>query len=547
MSGNLTTSLVQFTQFSGVEINVHLVLEKKSGRQEQKLITLNKYVRKYPQGWKKRLELADLLYEMGKWQAAVLEYSQVIEQQPQLFDIHLKLGKILHLMGLKKEALEIYEKVLLLSNNPGTQHHINGLIASSRGDIQKAITAFNLAATLEPDKEVHWLALAKLHQERENPIDTLTAYQQVLSINPNDLLALIHSYDIFMGMGNMEAAIEYSNKLIALAADDFRVLQRQIEQRCQMRLVLGQEGKLTKNMITSLLRQTPDGVQAHNSLAYYHIFRGDWEQGVKVLAEFTTKHPHHPYGWYYYGRCLFNTGEYEKAGEMMWKAYLLYPDDCEIYRGLCEILPFAIKPHPNPTLTKVGLRGVLTKDAPMDLTLIVAKMLKRFPECWSVWTTAGRLLVEYFQEMERGCEISEKAIQIQPQLADAWLRYGRVLALAGKHQEAVEALETGWDLLPTEAYLQLVPVSVWLGESYGAMRKVVAKRWWKEAGEGVEELRKFNPAIADYWLGRALVGLGDTLGAIRAYESALNYQLLYPVHGEVKKVLQRLKGMYCKG
>ncbi|MGJ5672256.1 MAG: hypothetical protein ACR9NN_01290 [Nostochopsis sp.] len=36
--------------------------------------------------------------------------------------------------------------------------------------------------------------------------------------------------------------------------------------------------------------------------------------------------------------------------------------------------------------------------------------------------------------------------------------------------------------------------------------------------------------------------MGDRLGAIEAYESALSQQLLYPARGEVYKILRRLKG-----
>lgn len=53
MSGQITTSLVQLGESSGLEINVHLFLAEKPTRQEQKLNTLSKYVQKYPQGWKK--------------------------------------------------------------------------------------------------------------------------------------------------------------------------------------------------------------------------------------------------------------------------------------------------------------------------------------------------------------------------------------------------------------------------------------------------------------------------------------------------------------
>jgi tetratricopeptide (TPR) repeat protein len=230
MSGNIATSLVQFTQFSGLELNAHLVVEEKSARQKQKLITLSQYVQKYPQGWKKRLELADLLYEMGNWQQAIPEYCQVIERQPQLIDVRLQLGKILQLMGLEKEALEIYQKALLLSANEGTQNHINGLIAVCQGESQKAIMAFNLAVALEPDKVVHWLALAQVHQQIENPLGTLSALEQVLSINPDDVVSLMYSYDALMAVGDIPTARERLNRLIALAGDDFRVLQRQIDQ-----------------------------------------------------------------------------------------------------------------------------------------------------------------------------------------------------------------------------------------------------------------------------------------------------------------------------
>jgi tetratricopeptide (TPR) repeat protein len=586
MSGNFAASLVQFAQFSGLEMNACLVLESKPARQEQKFITLRKYVQKYPQGWKKRLELANLLYQMGNWQQAVVEYHQVIEQQPHLIDVRLQLGKILQLMGRQPEAIAIYEHALSLSKNQGTQHHIKGLMAVCWGESQKAIIAFNSAASLEPDKVVHWLALAQVHQHTENPLGVLDACEQVFSINPYDVVALIYSYDALLAWGDLPAASERLSRLIALAGEDLRVRQRQIEQRLQMRLISGKEGKLTKKMIALALQQAPHGAAARNSLAYYHILRGDWAQGGSVLAEFAAEHPHHPYSWYFYGRCLFETGEYQRAAEMMGKAYHLYPNDYAIHRAWCEILPFAIL-HTDPpksplkrgtlnstpvppflssreeqptfaTITdtpKSPLKRGTLSSAPVPPFLrargdqplgseenVVEEMLRRFPEHWSVWATAGRVLVEHFQEVEWGCRVSEQGTKLQPQLADAWLRHGRVLALAGKHQEAVEALAKGRELLPIGGYLQLVPGLVWLGESYRVLGDAGASQGcWEAAAEGCRELKGFNPAAADYWLGRALAGLGERLGAIQAYQSALSQQLLYPARGEVEKIIQRLK------
>ncbi len=535
MSGKLATYLVQFPQSSGVEMNVHLVLDKKPTRQDQKLKTYRQYVQKYPQGWKKRLELADLLYGMGNWQQAIAEYRQVIERSPQLINVRLHLGKILQMMKREAEAIELYNSALELSCNQGTQHHISGLIAVCKGDSQKAIAAFDAAANLQPDKTVHWLALAQVEMDRENPIGALAAFERVLSINSDDIVALIHSYDALISVGDFQEARQRLDRAIALTPDDFRVLQRQLDQRCGMRLVSGEEGKQTKKLIGSVLRQAPHGAEAYRSLAYYHIYRGDWAQGVDVLAEFTEKHPNNPSAWYYYGQYLFHIGEYQRAAEMMLKAYRLYPNDCEIYRALCEILPV----EPLPLSSQAGN---------VNLALIVGEMLKRFPERWSVWATAGRVLVESLKDIDRGCSVSVQGTQLQPQLPDAWFRHGRVLALALKHQEAVEALQQGWQLLPKAGgSLQSVPAAVWLGESYQVLGDDTGSRnWWQEACLQAKELMTFNPATANYWQGRALEGLGDTLGAMESYGSALNLQLFYPSRGEVEAAVKRLQAMVRK-
>ncbi|HBK99649.1 MAG TPA: hypothetical protein DD001_21180, partial [Microcoleaceae bacterium UBA10368] len=184
----------------------------------------------------------------------------------------------------------------------------------------------------------------------------------------------------------------------------------------------------------------------------------------------------------------------------------------------------------------------------VTLTSIVEEMLDRFPDRWSVWTTAGRVLVESFQEIDRGCSVSAKGTQLEPQLSDAWFCHGRVLALALKHREAVEALAQGWQLLPEDGgYLQSVSAAVWLGESYGVLGDEVASRKWLEKACHFQELMEFDPAMAGYWRGRALLGLGDVTEAVEAYRGALSRRLLYPFRGEVEDAVKRLKGKRRKG
>ncbi|MEG4270829.1 MULTISPECIES: tetratricopeptide repeat protein [unclassified Microcoleus] len=562
MSRNTTFRVVSLTQSSGVELNAYLVADSKPTRQEQKLKTLSEYVQQYPSGWKKRLELANLLYEMGHIEQAVEEYRQVIDrQQPPSIGVHLQLAKLLQLMGREVEAIAVYESASAHARNEATRQHISGSIALCRDDTQAAILAFESAASLEPDNAAHWLALGQVQRGRGDAVAALRSFDRVLSLNPDDVVALIDSYDASQAVGNVRQAQRRLSKVLELAAGDFRALKRLADTRCRMRLVSGEEGKQTKQIISSVLQLAPDAADARELLAYYHVFRGESANGVGVLERFTEEHPNHPRGWYSYGRYLFHTGEYQKAAEAMLKAYRLYPQDCEIYRALCQILPAASPPvaldPPSAPLKKGGtsLKVALDKgdlgrsNNQVTLASIVEEMLDRFPERWSVWTTAGRVLVESFQEIDRGCGVSVRGTQLEPQLPDAWFSHGRVLVLAGKHREAVEALAQGWQLLPEEGgYLQSVSAAVWLGESYrGLGDEVASRKWLEKACQFARELMEFDPAMAGYWQGRALLGLGDVTEAVEAYRSALSRRLLYPFRGEVEEAVKRLKGKRRKG
>ena len=550
MSRNNISKLVSFTQSSGVELNINLILSEKLTRQKQKLQTLTQYVQKYPSGWKKQLELADLLYAMGWLEQAVEQYRSCLVKQPQLIEVRLKLGKILQLMGKTAEAIEIYENALckgtssssplLAKVSEATRHHILGLIAVCQGKTEAAIMAFESATSLEPTNPSHWLALGKVQMEREDVVAAKCAFDAILSLKPDDLVALLASYDALLAMGNLREAQNYLIKAEDNRADDFRVLKRLAHHRCRRRLVKENAGKQTKQIITAALKLAPNAPDAHVALAYYHIFRGDWEKGVTVLQQFTESHPNNPNGWYYYGRCLFHTGEYEKALEAMLSAHRLYPDDCEIYRGLWDIL------HHSRKCRDMKFHW---GESQISFPYLLEEMLKKFPQRWNVWVNVGRSLVECFDEIERGCRVSEQATRLQPQLPDAWFHHGRVLALAHKHRQAVEVLEKGWELLEkVMGYVQSVSAAVWLGENYQALGDDgMSRKWCEKACDLAEELRYFDPVMADYWQGRAFESLGDLRGAVEAYGKALNGQLLFPVRGDVEVTVKRLEGELREG
>ncbi|MGK7876160.1 MAG: tetratricopeptide repeat protein [Xenococcaceae cyanobacterium] len=494
MSRNFTSCLVQLSPCPGVDINAYLVLNKKPTRQEQKLKTLKQYIKQYSSGWKKRLELADLLYEMGQWSEAVREYRQVIKGQPQLIKPRIQLGKILQLMNRKAEGIAVYESALAKAKNEATRQHLVGLIEFCKGNSKGAIAAFKSATTLEHQNLAHWMALGQIQMEAEHHSEALSTFETILSLDPNNLIGLIYSHDMLLALGNLPEAEKRLNQFLEVAPQDIQTLKRLITNRCRKRLVFDAEGKQTKKLINSLLKQALSSPEAHSLQAHYYILRGEQQKGINVLEQFTEEYSNNPHGWYYYSRCLFAMGKHEAASEAILKAYQLSsgrgrPCDREIYRAVCEILPAT---------------GRLDKTRS-----IITEMLECFPESWSVWATAGRVLVEHFQEIDLGCSYSLRGTTLQPELADAWLRHGRVLSLAGKHEEAIEALTQGWQLLsPATKDFKSVSAAVWLGESYQKLGSDRAsQKWLKIACQQEKELIKFDPAKAHYWQSRALESL----------------------------------------
>lgn len=238
----------------------------------------------------------------GDWQRAIEEYHQVIERQPQLVEVYLNLGKMLQLMGQEADAVAVYEKALSQVRHETTQQHLGGLIAVCRHDLEAAIVAFESATALEPDNMTHWLALGRLQMQKEDISGALGTFDHILSVHPNDIVALIDSYDALMILGDVGEAEVPLLRMLELAPDDCQVLKRQIETRCRMGLVWEKEGKQTKKMIDTA-RQRMATVEGWELLAYYHIAREEFAEGVKILARLTEEHPNNPKSWHSYGFC----------------------------------------------------------------------------------------------------------------------------------------------------------------------------------------------------------------------------------------------------
>ncbi|MGK7941436.1 MAG: tetratricopeptide repeat protein [Crocosphaera sp.] len=487
MSKSINSQVISVNFGNKIEIDVYLTSNYKTEKKQQKVTLLNNYIKKYPSGWKKRLELADLLYSLGDWARAIPEYQTVLKKKPKLIKVWLQLGHIFHLLGATVQGLEAYKTALSLSSHQETQQQIQGLIYSCQRKYQTAIKAIESATKINPNNATHWLALGVTYLQKESPVAAFQALEKFLTLQPNDIKGLNYSHDALLGMGKIKTAQKKLDLAQQLAPHNINVLERVINHRLRKRLVQQQPGQETWHLIEQVQQLAPDVINTKSLQAYYHLFRGEVSLGLTILETFIDDHQHNPGGWYHYAHYLFQMGKRQKAAKAIITAYQLYQTDWQINRSMCEILPAVAK------FEQLRIRSLLTE------------CLDKFPERWTVWAITGRVLVEHFQEVEQGSYLSSQAVDLQPQLPDTWFHHGRVLSIGGKYREAIETLKQGWQWIPEEeSCLQSVLLAAQLGENYQQLgERDDSRSWWHLTANHAQRMLRFHPIFARYWQNRA--------------------------------------------
>lgn len=509
--------------FSDIENSFQITLVHMPTIRDAKIDTLEKYVRQHPKGWKKRVELAERFYATGRWEEAIGQYRWVLTKQPRLIAVVMRLGELLCAMERGAEAIEVYEQFLVRAHAAAARIHFDGLKEMCRGHYGTAAGLFRQALQLEPRQKAYWHSLGDVYLKTGAAMKALQAYDAALEVEPDDIVALTSSSEALTAIGEEKEAARRLHRALALDPEHGPALKRLIEQRSVMGLVKGEEGNQTRLHLRRAQRTAPDVAEVCEARALYLLFRGEWKEGVALLREFTERRPNNPRGWHNYARSLFRTGDAEAAVEAIKRAHALSQSDMTIHLSACTIL-----------------RGA---DRPQELQTLLAAMLDRFPQHWSVWAKAGLAIAQRLGEAERACAVSVRGPQLQPDLAAAWIGHGRVLSSVGRHLEAVAAFEEALNWLPSDdGYSMIIPATCWLGESRRAVgNEQRARACWLNAAVALPEFIKRAPAYGHYWHGRILELLSDSTKALDAYLKALNNHLLYPARQEAQEAVKRLR------
>lgn len=517
--------VVRIAEEGQAEYCRRLLLTDRPARQQIKTRSLQRYVERYPRGWKNRLKLAELLYGAGQWDLTEIELGKILDKRPQTIQAAVLLGDLRLLRGRAAEAREAYKSVVGLCKKESTRLFLEGALAVCDRDHDLAADCFRKAAAAEPENPEHLRRLADIQFEAGRWLEARRTADELLEQHKDDLHGLLFRPEILEAEDRPEELQRRMTRALHVYKHEALALQQVAQARIYGGLVHGDEGKETRRYLRRLKRQAEDMAPSTEAHALYHLYKGESRKALETVREYAQAHPDEPDAHLLLARFLYWNGALHDAGEAAVTAAELDASYAPAHLLACDI----------------ATEAALEEDA----RRLTDTLEKRFAHRWDACAQAGWAAVRVLGRPEHAMELGKRAIELEPELPAARVACARILLQAGRPAEALEQLQIAHKMMPEDAGGDLFSRSAELAalchERLEQPEK--ARRWRERLVDSLETLEKHQPALAAYRKGVALYDMHDVRGSARELRKALDLHLTYPMRQDARSLLRKIQGL----
>lgn len=487
-------------------------------RSNQKLESIRCYLKRHHNGWKKRLFMAELLFALGRWDEALDAYQIVLRKNQNLINIYLRLAEIYKDREDKIAARKYYIQAKGITSRPDTIAHINGLISCLDGDFQNAMFSFENAYKKVPENPFHLLAIGDCYSNLDYPYKSLECYDKILDKDPKNIMALSKSSILLADLGHFNEAYTRALSLTKIDPHNYAAICIIINYRINSAWVRGKAGQKTVVMIRRVVDNQPDLSEHYDLLALYYIRRGLWRKARLLMADHVEKNPNSASAKYYYAKCLIRTGASEEIVHALSAAHRLNPNDVRICKAFLE----------------VSSNDLSNKELP----ILIEEILERFPKDSTILPVIATCIINASNDEDRALDLMRNLIQSSGNLARANFEYAKILILAKRYEESINALNLAIDQIVSPTFNNIeLPALHQLGLCYQALElDEKARTCWRRLAGCATRTILFKPAIGNFYLAIAAAELGDLKDCIKACKAAENFQLYYPLRSQLNKL-----------
>ncbi len=281
---------------------------------------LEKYVAKHPGGWKKRLELGQILELKGDWSKAISHYQMVLSKRPDQIAVSWHLAHLLKLTGFGSSAGAVL-KAAAQHVSP-LEHRLvfQGWGAYLQGHSVTGEKLLRLAVDKEPELSFCSYALGLfLFWEGRNE-EALACLMNTVKYAPRHLPALSLLIEILKIQGRRDLLSFYLDTVLAIQPDHVPTLKYRLDESWEENGI----SHKTLKQLDHLSKLAPGSIVYLESLCTYHRIRGEADAVIELWEHFVDKNPRHPGGWFRLAREQFRHGKrngafhsLKKAGELV--------------------------------------------------------------------------------------------------------------------------------------------------------------------------------------------------------------------------------------
>ena len=407
------------------------------------------------------------------------------------FNMYFVEAKRFQLIRENDKAKANFEAALKIDNTCATCYYEMAVMADEAGNVSDALRYLKKA--LKYDAQNKWMVLfyAELTREQRMYEESIIAYQKLVEIEPNQIQ---HYYDL--------AQVYIESKNYQKAIDTYNGAQEKSgikpETSLQKHALYGRLGKETEAIeeLNKLIEAYPNESKFLINLAdYYHYLHRD-EEAVKLYENAVSKNKclyQAQLSLYEYYRGQNNRDKsFEHLGaafactemnidskvEILLKYYSISKNDEELSAKVYTLLDIVNKTHPKDAKAITLLGDYYYRDDLYEKARTEYKKALEFEkDMYIIWKQVLEVNAQ-MKDYQNMFDEADKALELFPMQAELYWYKGVAAMQLKKNDEAIQALQTGVDMVNNNNALKAEFYS-YLGDlhntkkEYDALMKIV--------------------------------------------------------------------------
>jgi tetratricopeptide (TPR) repeat protein len=399
-------------------------------------------------------------------------------------------------MGQFANAISVYEECALMKPNDDAVYYALSQLYLQTNQLSKSSQAIQKAAKLDPTNKWYLQELAYMNFEQKNFKEAAKQFKILSENEPNNIEWLFSYAEALMRANDFTNAVKTLDKLEnevglnpELSIEKFKLYRK-----------IKQDNKAVEEL-TKALVIFPDDTQLLANLVDYYFEKREDEKAFSYLIKLAENDPtngnaHLALAQYYdrKGNRNLSYSELNKAFvcddvtidtklKIILNMYeLQYKLDVEMY----DLINILIEKNPNEARVYTVRGDFYLKDQKIQEALQDFKQALIYDQSkFIIWEQV--LIMEYQnQDYASLYKISNNCLTFYPAIAKVYLFCGISAIQLKKHEEAIEKLTTGIDLVANDNPLKS-EMHAQLGDAYFALKKT------KEGKDNYEKALKLEP------------------------------------------------------